>query len=126
MKQITLPILVVFMLASAPALAYDLNDKVSLSGVLAAIGQCQQLTDKAGASNECRGGIPFQPEISIRPNEVDEIFFRLGFAAGNGLNNVSPFILPPWGGDLEDDVKGINGRSRDYLLIAWYSTTILL
>ena len=44
----------------------------------------------------------------------------MGFAVGNGLNRVSPFALATWGGDLEDDVKDINGRNRDYLLTAWY------
>ncbi len=123
MKQFTFAILVACMLANAPVLAYDLNEKVSFGGVLAAIGQCLQLTDKAGFSNECRGGLPFQPEISIQLTEVDEIFFKLGFAVGNGLNKVSPFALKTWGGDLEDDVKDINGRDRDYLLTAWYKHT---
>ena len=28
--------------------------------------------------------------------------------------------LAPWSADLEDDVKDINGRGRNYLLTAWY------
>jgi porin len=53
----------------------------------------------------------------------DEIFFLFGFAAGNGLPGVTPFILAPWAAGLEDDVKDINGRNRDYLLTAWYNHT---
>jgi porin len=34
-----------------------------------------------------------------------------------------PFFLAPWAADLEDDVKDINGRNRDYLLQAWYKHT---
>ena len=62
----------------------------------------------------------FNPEISITPTENDEIFFLFGFAAGNGLTGVTPFNLAPWAAALEDDVKDINGRNRDYLLQAWY------
>jgi hypothetical protein len=123
MKHITLALLVDSMLASAPAFAYEVNEKISFGGVLAVIAQCQLLTEKAEASDDCRGGVPFQPEIDIRPTEVDEIFFKLGFAAGNGLNKVSPFTLATWGGDLEDDAKDINGGNRDYLLTAWYKHT---
>jgi porin len=67
--------------------------------------------------------VPVQPEISFRPTEQDEFFIKFGFAAGNGLNNKSPFALTVWAADLEDDVKDINGRNRDYLLTAWYKHT---
>ncbi|NNL76729.1 MAG: porin, partial [Desulfobacterales bacterium] len=58
--------------------------------------------------------------ISFRPTANDEIFTKFGFAAGNGLNDVTDFNLSPWAASLEDDVKDINGRNRDYLLTAWY------
>jgi porin len=48
------------------------------------------------------------------------------FAAGNALNDIAPFYLKPYGGDLEDDLKNINGRNRDYLLEAWYKHTFIL
>ena len=76
--------------------------------------------------DECRGAIPFQLEVSFHPDEYNEFFFKLGFAAGNSLNEVSPWILAPWAADLEDDVKDINGRNRDYLLAAWYKHTFTL
>ncbi|MBW1946076.1 MAG: carbohydrate porin, partial [Deltaproteobacteria bacterium] len=38
----------------------------------------------------------------------------------------SPFFLDPWGAALEDEVKNINGRSRDHLLTAWYKHTFRL
>jgi porin len=47
----------------------------------------------------------------------------LSFAAGNGLNKNNPFSLVPYTDDLEDDLKNINGRNRDYLLEAWYKHT---
>jgi porin len=58
------------------------------------------------------------------PTDKDEIFAKFGFAGGNGLNEKSPFLLAPWAADLEGDVKDINGRSRDYLLTAWYKHTL--
>ncbi len=99
--------------------AYDLTDWLSVGGVAAAGGQCQQLSESAGADNECRGALPAQPELSIRPTDRDEMFVKAGFATGNGLNEVSPFTLATWAADLNNDVKNINGR-YDYLLNAWY------
>ena len=61
-----------------------------------------------------------RPSLSFTPTTADTFHVGLGFAAGNGLNKKSPFQLSPWGADLHDDVKDINGRGRDYLLNAWY------
>jgi porin len=132
--------------AALPAQSYDINDKLSVSGLLAATGQCQNLSallpggtygevlddtvdpplldgtlDAIG--NECRGGMPFQVEVDFRPDESNEFFLKLGFAADNGLNTVSPWVLAPWAADLQDDVQDINGSGRDYLLAAWYKHT---
>ncbi len=120
MKRIALIALAGSLCASASALAYDVTDNFSIGGVLSTAGQCQILNDDAESSDECRGAIPIQPEVSFRPTDNDEIFFKLGFAAGNTTNKVSPFALGTWGADLEDDVKDINGRNRDYLLTGWY------
>ena len=54
------------------------------------------------------------------------MFVKFGFAADNGLNEDSPWVHVPWAADLEDNVKDINGRSRDYLLAAWYQHTFSL
>lgn len=114
------PITLLALVAQSASLhAYDLTDWLSIGGVAAAGGQCQLLTDSADATNECRGALPAQPELSIRPTDRDELFVKAGFAAGNGLNEVSPFTLATWAADLNNDVKNINGR-YDYLLNAWY------
>lgn len=104
----------------APLHAYDLDDKLSVGGILAVAGQCQALDQGAGKQNACRGALPLRPQVSFRPTGQDEFYAELGFAAGNGLNKVSPFQLSPWGADLEDDMKDINGRGRSYLLTSWY------
>jgi hypothetical protein len=96
---------------------YDITDKFSIGGVIAGAYQYQWVD---GDDNLGRGALPFQPEFSFRPTQHDEIFANFGFAAGNGLNGVSDFNLDPWAADLEDDVKDINGRNRDYLLTVWY------
>jgi len=105
--------------------AYEINDKLIVGGVLAGIYQYQSLSDAPGYENLGRGILSFQPEISFTPTENDELFAKLGFAAGNGLmgEGESPFTLVSWMGDVEDDVKNINGRNRDYLLTAWYKHT---
>ena len=119
--------------SASPSWAYDVTDSFSLGAVLGATGQCQEglggLVDEDGQSldgDTCRGGMPFQLELSVRPSERDELYALLGYAVDNGLNDVSPFVLAPWAVDLEDDLKDINGRGRDYLLQAWYKHTFTL
>jgi len=116
-------VLVVLCGPAGPAHAYDINQQISVGGVLAGAVQCQNLSDAPADSDTCEPAVPFQPEVSIRPSEANEVFFKLGFAAGNGLNESTPFVIQPWAADLEDDVKDINGRNRDYLLTAWYKRT---
>jgi porin len=101
-----------------------LSNKISIGGLIAGAYQYES----PGGSPECndldRGALPIQAELSIKPAEADEIFFKVGFAGGNGLNTEGhAFVLAPWAADLEDDVKDLNGRNRDYLLTAWYAHT---
>lgn len=100
-------------------------DKISLGGVVAGAYQYQSVDAPPGFDDTGRGAFVFQPEIGFALTDTDEIFTKFGFAAGNALNDatVSPFIFAPWAADLEDDVKNINGRNRDYLLSAWYKHT---
>lgn len=91
---------------------------------MAAVGQCQALSDDAGEDDACKGAMAIQPTISLRPGNKDEFFLKLGYGVGNGLNNSSPFAFSAFAADLEDDVEDINGRDRDYLLTAWYKHTI--
>jgi porin len=108
------------LLAASPLHAYDVNDKLSISGVAAATVQCQEIDGASNGPDRCEGGFPFQPEISFNAEGANSAFVKLGFAADNGLNLVSPFALASWAADLEDDVKKINGRNRDHILTAWY------
>jgi porin len=91
---------------------------LSVGGVLAGAWQYLEVNED-GVNDGPKAAVPFQPEVSFRPYENSELFAKFGFAAGNGLNNKSPFALTIWAADLEDDVKDINGRNRDYLLTAW-------
>ena len=106
--------------------AYDINDRLSIGGIAGMAGQCQLLIEDAGASDACRGALPFRPHISYQPTRQDRLYAELGFAAGNGLNSVSPFQLSPWAADLEDEVKNINDRNRSYLMTAWYRHHFLI
>ena len=106
--------------------AHELTEKLSLDGVLSGVLQCQQLSDDTAGEDVCKGAVPLQPEFTFRPTRHDRLFLKLGFAAGNGLNEVSPFNISPWGADLEDDVKNINGSGRDYLLEARYEHVFVL
>jgi hypothetical protein len=122
-NRIALPVLLlVLVLKSAPAASYEVTDKLSFGGILAGAYQYQVLGDSSpGYEDNGRGAVPFQMEISYTPTPSNELSAKFGFAAGNGLNDgTSPFYLAPWAATLEDDVKDINGRNRDYLLTAWY------
>jgi porin len=122
-KRITLfSLLLAFVLKSLSAAAYQVNDRLSINGILAGAYQYQVLDSSTPEyDNAGRGALPFQAEISYNPTRSDEIFVKFGFAADNALNDgTSPFYLAPWAATLEDDVKDINGRNRDYLLTAWY------
>ncbi len=104
---------------------YEINDMLSIGGVVAGIFQQQSVSDAPDYQNDGRGILLFEPEVSFTPTENDEFFAKFGFGAGNGLagDGKSPFILAPWGGNAQDDYKDINGRNRSYLLTAWYKHT---
>lgn len=124
MTAFRIPVTMLAALAlSNQSLAYDLNDKLSINGLIAGAVQCQELSD-TDAKDGCKGGLPLQLEATYQATDSDRFFLKAGLAAGNGLNNVSPFLIPAWAADLEDDVKEINGRNRNYLLTAWYQHTI--
>lgn len=118
-----------------PLQAYDVSDRFSVNGIITATGQCQNVSARLPSAsydddgsfetfdNTCRGALPFQLEASFNPGDANELFVKLGFASGNGLNEVSPWALAPWAAELEDDVKDINGRSHDHVLAAWYRHT---
>ena len=112
--------------AACVAHAYDVNDTLEINGLLAGAYQCQEVSGLDNSDNICRGALPFQPELVYNPTGQDRFFVKFGFAAGNGLNESSPFVLAPWAADLEADVKDINGRDRSYLLEAWYAHTFQL
>ena len=116
--------IVCLLLFNGIALGYDITDKFSIGGVLAGAWQYLDVDDdEAGADDSSKASVVFQPEISFRPYENSELFAKFGFAANNGLNEKSPFVLAIWAADLEDDVKDINGRNRDYLLTGWAKHT---
>ena len=100
--------------------AHELTEKLSLDGVLSGALQCQRLLDGTAGDDTCKAAVPLQPELTYRPTGRNRLYLKLGFAAGNGLNEVSPFNIPSWGADLEDDVENINGSGRDHVLEAWY------
>ncbi|MEA2038516.1 MAG: carbohydrate porin [Thermodesulfobacteriota bacterium] len=117
-----LAILGIFVMAGN-GFGYEINDKLSIGGIIAGAGQYMNVSDVPDFDNRSKGAVSIQPEISFTPTDSDELFVKFGFGVGNGLNDVSPFILAPWAAVVEDDCKDINGRNRDYLLTAWYKHT---
>jgi hypothetical protein len=116
--------IVTFFLQQPHVGAMKITDKFAIGGILAGVYQYQEVINALGFDNTGRGGLAFQPEIRFTPTDNDEIFAKFAFGAGNALKDeTSPFHIAPWSADLEDDVKDINGRNRNYLLTAWYKHT---
>lgn len=106
----------------AIALSYDVNEKLAVEGTLTGVYQYGDF-DVDDMDDADRGAIVFDLGVNFHPTKVDEFQVTLSYAAGNGLNSLNPFSLTPYADDLEDDLKDINGRNRDYLLEAWYKHT---
>jgi porin len=115
-------ILSLFIALCGSAFAYDINEKLSVEGTLTGVYQYADL-DVEGVNEADRGAVVFDLGTNFHPTEKDEFQITLSFAAGNGLNYMELFSLAPYADDLEDDLKDINGRNRDYLLEAWYKHT---
>lgn len=105
--------------------AYQINERLSIGGVVALVYQYQNISDAPGFDNERRGFLTFEPEVAYTPTDNDTVFAKFGIGAGDGLlaSGRSPFVMAPWGGNVEDSYININGRNRDYLLTAWYKHT---
>lgn len=126
-KIITCVLLAFFFTLSAPFLtyAYDINDKFSLEGTLTGVYQ-YGVWNAEDVDDTGRGAAVLDLGANFHPTDIDEFQVTLSFAAGNALNDKAPFSLVPYADDLEDDLKNINGRNRDYLLEAWYKHTFTL
>lgn len=112
-----------FFLPCISAHAVEINPVLSIQADLAGVYQYQTLSDAPDYDNSGRSAVVFQPAMSVQLTRNDEIQAKLGFSAGNALNDTTPFVQAPWAADLEADVKGINGGERDFLLTAWYGHT---
>ena len=114
--------LLVVLMTSVVASAYDVNEKLAIEGTLTGVYQYGDY-DVKGMDNKDGGAAVFDLGINFHPTESDEFQVTTSFASGNGLNRDNPLSLAPFADDLEDDLKNINGRNRDYLLEAWYKHT---
>jgi hypothetical protein len=121
MKKVLFAVLMVI-LTPIVVSAYDLNEKFSIEGTLTGVYQYGDL-DIEGTDDKDRGAAVLDLGVNFHPTDKDEFQITLSYAAGNGLNAVVPFSLAPYADDLEEDLKNINGRNRDYLLEAWYKHT---
>ena len=106
--------------------ATEINKNLSVDLTLTAVYQ-QVDFSKNATGNSGKGSIATDIGLNFHPTENDEFQLTLSFAGGNGLKkdfDRKGFSLMPNADDLEDDLKDINGRNRDYLLEVWYKQTL--
>ncbi len=124
-KRLTLKLCAaLFLIFAIPGIGstYDMNEKLSVEGTLTGVYQYGDF-DVAETDDSGRGAVVLDLGVNFHPTENDEFQVTLSSAAGKGLNIVNPLSLTLYADDLEDDLKNINGRDRDYLLEAWYKRT---
>ena len=105
--------------------AYEVTDKINLealgTGVIQHGAYRNAFTDTDDLINDtARGSFSAAFIASFFPTKTDTFHARVSFAAGNGLNKLGGVSVAVNADDLEDDLKNINGRSRDNLLELWY------
>ena len=103
----------------------EINNSTSLDISLTGVYQYSEFSKELKGSTG-KGSIANDIGLNIHPTSRDEFQLTLSFAAGNGLKKTfekKGFLFMPNADDLEDDLKDINGRGRDYLLEAWYKHT---
>ncbi len=108
--------------------AYEINKKLSLDVSITGVYQYADFSKNAKGDTG-KGSVATDIGLNFHPTETDEFQLTLSFAAGNGLKKTfegKGFALMPNADDLEDDLKNINGRNRDYLLEAWYKHSFTL
>ncbi|UCD58122.1 MAG: carbohydrate porin [Candidatus Hydrogenedentota bacterium] len=107
--------------------AYDVNEKLSIEMLGTGVSQYGAFDETDNNIGDTgRGAFVVDLGANFHPTDVDEFNALISFAAGNALNKVAEeagFTLAPYFDNLEDDLKNINGRDRDYLLTAWYKHT---
>jgi porin len=120
LRKLRILVMSLLCVTSVTSQGYEVTERFYANGLAAAAGQCQYLAGSASDDNACRGAVPLGLQLDYKLTQQDLLNARFAFVAGNGLNPVSPFQAAPWAADLQDDVRDINGRGRDYLLTAWY------
>jgi hypothetical protein len=109
-------------LCATPACARDDDGRLALgihSLVQHGIYEDAVSSDGSPISDRTRGTIVADLAFDYALSNRTLFSTLVRWAHGNALNNTGGLTLPPYGGDVEDDVKDINGRDRDYLLETW-------
>jgi len=125
MKKVNLAMMMggLMMVASqvTPGWSLDVNEKITFEGTFTGV---YQWMDGPDIDSKNRGSGAIDLGLSFTPTKNNEFYILGSFASGNGLKDVSPFILAPNADDLEDDLKNINGHEQqDNILEAWYAHT---
>lgn len=76
-------------------------------------------SDSKSISDRTRGAVVADLAFNYGLSSRTRFATLVRWAHGNALNNTGGLTLSPYGGDVEDNVKNINGHDRDYLLEAW-------
>lgn len=108
-----------------PTQSAEISDDLSLGVVATGVYQLGDYDDAISNDgnplhHESKGSVAVDLDAEYTPTDHDAFYTLLSWARGNGLKGLGGVSLDVNADDLEDDVKNINGRNRDYLLEAWY------
>lgn len=83
-------------LSVSDGLGYDVSPELSVGVTLSAAAQNQWISSDLPVDDFEAGAAGIvQPEVAWRPWSAGEFYAKLGFAAGNGINQDTPFYLAP-------------------------------
>lgn len=117
--------LIIFLVTPRSVPAFELNEKLDMDILLTGVYQ-SGFFDNTDVGDKDRGATVADFGVNFHPTKEDAFEVTASYANGNALNNIVPVSLRPYDDDLEDDLKNINGRNRNYLLTANYKHTFTL
>lgn len=123
---------IISLMYSSSNYAYSVNNNLTTKLKLSHGLQCMEVNASMPSAtydddstldsynSACRGAVPIRLGTTFDLTQNQRIYASLGYAVGNGLDEIGLLSVSPWDVSLENSSKNINGSQRDFLRQAWY------